>query len=298
MIEVNGLNFSYGRTQILRDVHFRAERGTILSLIGPNGSGKSTLLRCLSGLLKTEGQNVKIDGKALSERKPQEIAQLVSFLPQVHEKVPSLRVDELVAMGRAPYHATGWGLNGEDRKKVAWAIEYMQIGHLKTRIVERLSGGEKQRVWIAMVLAQDTPFILLDEPVTYMDLKYQWDLLITLKNLKDDFGKTVIAVFHDINHALDISDCVYLLKDGSIYDSGDSEEVISEQSIHEVYGVCAHVCKFKKCRRSVVIPLGIRGKTDEKPVSEEKRRDARTYTHVHQCPGFSHRSPEESACRS
>jgi iron complex transport system ATP-binding protein len=160
-------------------------------------------------------------------------------------------------MGRAPYHRSGWVNTQEDRDKITWAIDYMQISHLVHRLVETLSGGEKQRVWIAMVLAQDTPIILLDEPVTHMDLKYQCELLRTIKDLKDNFQKTIIVVFHDINQAIEISDSVYLLKNGHVYKAGASDQVITEQAIQDVYGVCAHICRFRKCRRNVVVPTGV-----------------------------------------
>jgi iron complex transport system ATP-binding protein len=262
MLKVKGLSFSYGKHKILNNVHFVAEKGQVISLIGPNGSGKSTLLRCLCGLLPVNNSTVHLLDKPIEKCNSKEISQKIAFLPQFHERLNAITVYELIAMGRTPYHKSGWIYTNEDRQKINWAIDYMQINHLKHRIVEMLSGGEKQRVWIAMVLAQDTPIILLDEPVTYMDLKYQWDLLRTIKDLKDSFQKTVISVFHDINHAMEISDYVYLLKGGHVYRAGLSEEVITEQSIRDVYGICAHVCRFEKCCRSVVVPVGFHSDND------------------------------------
>lgn len=160
-------------------------------------------------------------------------------------------------MGRTPYHKSGWILTREDKEKIQWASDYMQLAHLNNRLVEKLSGGEKQRVWIAMILAQDTPIVLLDEPVTYMDLKYQRELLKTINELRGKFNKTVITVFHDINHAIEISDVVYLLKGGHVYRAGHTDQVITESAIHEVYGVHTHICKFSKCCRNVVIPATV-----------------------------------------
>lgn len=257
MLKANGISFSYGKQNILNHVNFEADHGQIISLIGPNGSGKSTLLRCLCGLLPVKRNTVFLFDTPLEKLSTKEISQKIAFLPQFHERVQSITVYELISMGRAPYHRSGWVNTQEDCQKIDWAINYMQIDQLKHRLVEMLSGGERQRVWIAMVLAQDTPIILLDEPVTYMDLKYQCDLLRTLKDLKDNFHKTVIAVFHDINHAIEVSDYVYLLKHGCVYKAGLSEAVITEQSIKDVYGVRAHVCQFKKCCRSVVVPAGV-----------------------------------------
>ncbi|WP_449241140.1 ABC transporter ATP-binding protein [Desulfoscipio gibsoniae] len=257
MLIAKALCFSYGKRNILNNVNFIAEEGQVISLIGPNGSGKSTLLRCLCGLIPVKSNSVFLFDKPIETLGPKEISRKIAFLPQAHERLQGVTVYELVSMGRAPYHRSGWINTQEDQEKIAWAIDYMHIGHLTHRLVEMLSGGEKQRVWIAMVLAQNTPIILLDEPVTYMDLKYQCELLRTIKDLKDTFQKTIIAVFHDINHAIEISDYVYLLKNGHVYRAGASEQVVTEQSIRDVYGVCAHICRFKRCCRNVVVPAGV-----------------------------------------
>jgi iron complex transport system ATP-binding protein len=257
MLIARELNFSYGQKSILENIDFTAEKGQIISLIGPNGSGKSTLLHCLCGLSPVKKNTVFLFDDPIEELKAKEISKRISFLPQSHERVQGVTVYELISMERAPYHRSGWVNTKEDKEKINWAIEYMQIGHLAHRLVENLSGGERQRVWIAMVLAQDTPIILMDEPVTFMDMKYQCDLLTIIKDLKNNFQKTIITVFHEINHAIEVSDFVYLLKDGCIYNSGVTDEVITEQAIKNVYGVNAHICKFKKHCRNVVVPVGV-----------------------------------------
>lgn len=236
MIVAKELNFSYGKQNILKNVSFKAELGQIISLIGPNGSGKSTLLRCLSGLISASKNSIFLFNQPIESMKPKEISKKVAFLPQFHERLQGVTVYELISMGRAPYQSSGWIQTKEDKGKIAWAIDYIQINHLTHRYVEMLSGGERQRVWIAMVLAQDTPIILLDEPVTYMDLKYQCELLRIIKDLKENFQKTVVAVFHDINHAIEVSDSIYLLKNGRVYKAGNNAQVITERAIKEVYG--------------------------------------------------------------
>lgn len=257
MLVAKELNFSYGKQKILENVNFKAEAGQIISLIGPNGSGKSTLLRCLSGLVVASKNSIFLFDKPIELMKPKELSKKVAFLPQFHQQIQGVTVYELISMGRAPYQTSGWIHTKEDKEKIAWAIDYMQINHLTHRYVEMLSGGERQRVWIAMVLAQDTPIILLDEPVTYMDLKYQCELLGIIKNLKLNFQKTVIAVFHDINHAIEVSDTIYILKNGRVYTAGNNVQVITERAIREVYGVRAHICKFKNHCRNVVVPTGV-----------------------------------------
>lgn len=254
MLKVKKLNFAYGKRRVLKDVDFSVGQASIVSLIGPNGSGKSTLLRCLSGLLPVKEKTVFLFGRAIESLGIKEKAKLISYLPQNQERLQGVNVHELVSMGRAPYHKTGWVNTDEDLEKINWAIEYMQLGSMVHRPVEKLSGGEKQRAWIAMVLAQDTPIILMDEPTTYMDLKHQYELLKMLKDFKESFNKTIIAVFHDMNHAIRVSDQVYLLDEGHISRSGASEHVITEETVREVYNVPVHICKFRKCCHKVVVP--------------------------------------------
>ncbi len=199
-----------------------------------------------------------ICGKALSSLKPKELSHCIAFLPQMHEVLNGVSVYELVSMGRAPYHSSGWFLSLEDKTKIRWVLAYMDLEYLVQRPVSQLSGGELQRVWIAMVLAQDTPIVLLDEPVTYMDLKFQWELLSTIRDLRDTYKKTIISVFHDINHAIEVADYIYLFKDGRVYAQGKTEEVITEENIGNVYGLKAHICKFNRCHRSVVVPASLK----------------------------------------
>jgi iron complex transport system ATP-binding protein len=258
LIQVENLNYAYGSKQILHDVNFKAEANQIISLIGPNGSGKSTLLRCISGLLNPPIASVLLDGRPTVSYTLREIAKKIAFLPQFQGDITSLSVAQLVALGRAPHQLSGWFLSREDRQKIDWAIDYMAIESLKRRMVNQLSGGERQRVYIAMILAQDTPYILLDEPVTYMDLKHQWDLLETIVRLKEECNKTVVSVFHDINHAIEVSDFVYLMKDGRIEKYGQTDAVITEKSIHEVFGIPARICRFQNLDKPFVIPEGIR----------------------------------------
>jgi ABC-type cobalamin/Fe3+-siderophores transport system ATPase subunit len=254
LIRVKDLDFAYGKHQILKGINFSIDEASVISLIGPNGSGKSTLLKCISGLLPVRDNTVYLFGKPIENLEIKERAKLISYLPQNLGKLHGVNVYELISMGRAPYHSSGWISSEEDLEKIDWAIEYMNLNSMVHRPVEKLSGGEKQRVWIAMILAQDTPIILLDEPTTYMDLKYQYELLKTLKDIKISFNKTIIAVFHDINHAIKVSDYVFLLNEGRIYLSGTSDEVITEETVKKVYDIYVHVCNFRKCCHKVVVP--------------------------------------------
>lgn len=269
MLQVHQCSFSYGEKPILKGVDFRAYPEEVISVIGPNGSGKSTLLRCLCGLLKVPGDTIQINNKSLYSYKKKDLSKIIAFLPQSQDRMMGITVRDLVALGRTPYQRTGWYCSQQDKEMIQWAMEYMQITKIQHRMVDTLSGGERQRVWIAMVLAQDTTFILLDEPVTYMDLRHQWELLETIHQLKEEFGKTIISVFHDINHAMEVSDRVYIMHGGRVYQSGSVEEVITEKNLQEVYGLRTHICRVKDCCRSVIVPEG-RSKNHRK--RQQRRR--------------------------
>lgn len=255
-LRTDNLSFKYGKNEILHNINFTAGQREIISLIGSNGCGKSTLIRCLSAHCKISCKTVFINGIPIENYRFQEISKKVSFLPQFHETLPGVSVYELISMGRTPYQKSGWIMDKNDKEKIEWAMEYMSLSEKKNCYIETLSGGEKQSAWIAMILAQDTPIILLDEPVTYMDIKNQWDLLETILDLKNNYGKTIVSVFHDINHAMEVSDVVYMMKNGVIYSEGPPGEVVTEESISEVYNICVHVCNFNKCCRQVIVPAG------------------------------------------
>lgn len=269
IISTDNLSFGYGENEILKNIDFFVPKEKIVSLIGPNGSGKSTLLRCLARILKTSHDTIFIKGQAIEKYKTKSLSQKIAFLPQFQERLNSISVYDLIAMGRTPYHKSGWAVGPKDKEKIEWAMEYMSLAEYGNYSLNALSGGEKQRVWIAMILAQDTPILLLDEPVTYMDLKYQQEFLSMIKDLKETHCKTIISVFHDINHAMEVSDLVYMMKDGEIYRKGAAEEVLTEESILEVYNVFAHVCKLKRCRRNVIVPEGVEYRSLERKHKRE-----------------------------
>ncbi len=254
MIEVSNLNFSYGTNQVLKDIEFSVSEKQVVSLIGPNGSGKSTLLRVMAGLLKSKDSRISFLGKNISEYSHSELSKTVAFLPQIQNKLSGISVYELVSLGRTPYQNTGWFLSSEDRDKIRWAMEYMQVDSISKSPINELSGGQKQRVWLAMILAQDTPIILLDEPVTYLDLHYQYSLLSTIRDLKEKYDKTIISVFHDINHAIQVSDMVIVLNEGKIFDLGLIDEMITEHNINSVFNIDANVCRVGEVSELFVVP--------------------------------------------
>ncbi|SIQ08204.1 iron complex transport system ATP-binding protein [Alkalispirochaeta americana] len=249
------ISFSYGRKNVLHQISLSAGRGEIIGLLGPNGCGKSTLLRCIAGVLKSHQGSLHYGSSSKSGLAPRERARHVSFLPQHQLDVPGITVRKLVILGRNPYSVTGWHQSAEDRRAVHQALEQLQLLDLQHKPLDQLSGGERQRAWIAMTIAQDTPLILLDEPVSYLDLRHQWAVLEVLTELKRTMGKTLIAVFHDVNHAMAVCDRVYVMKEGRIYSRGCPESVLNEDCLQEVYGVRTCLCSVGEGERSVVVPL-------------------------------------------
>ncbi|UNC93276.1 ABC transporter ATP-binding protein [Candidatus Contubernalis alkaliaceticus] len=254
MLEIKKLSFSYGKSKVLHNINFNIEKGEIAVLVGPNGSGKSTLLRCIAGLFKASEGEVLLKGKKMQSCSKKWLSREVCFLPQIQMPVRHINVWELVAMGRSPYQSVGWSYSKADKEKIQWAIEFMNLNKLQHKPLDAISGGERQRAWIAMVLAQDTDLILLDEPITFLDIKYQWMLLDMVKDIRNRFGKTFIFVLHDINHALAVGDKTIVLKDGFIHASGCPRKILTSKLLYDVYGINAHICSFAKCSRPVIVP--------------------------------------------
>lgn len=228
-----------------------------MALIGPNGSGKSTLLRCLNGFLKPGCGQVLFKGEDIRFKKRKWIARHIALLPQNLETVQHTTVYELVAMGRNPYLQFGWFLKEKDKKIVEEVIEYMNLQAIRDRPLSKISGGERQRTWIAMILAQDTEVVLLDEPITFLDLKYQWLLLDIIKEVRRQFQKTFVLVLHDINQAMTVADNFVVLKEGNVRAFGQPRDIITSHLLQDVYDVAAAVCSIGKGERSVVLPARI-----------------------------------------
>ncbi len=254
MLQIKDLNFSYDKQRILHDINIIVEPCEILALVGPNGSGKSTLLRCLNGFLKPDSGRVLLHGENILEKKRKWISRHVAFLPQNLEAVQHITTYELVAMGRSPYQQFGWFLNENDKRVVEWALDYMDLNSIYNQPLDKLSGGERQRAWIAMILAQDAEIVLLDEPITYLDLKYQWYLLDIIKKVRKEYKKTFILVLHDINQAMMVADSFVVLKGGRVRAYGQAQDVITSHVLKDIYEVSATVHNIEGYEQAVVLP--------------------------------------------
>lgn len=215
--------------------------GEITAIVGPNGSGKSTLLKALSGQLRPAGGEIVLDGQRLASYDQQELAQAIGHLSQENVAPESITVEELVIHGRYPHRGFLEPISDTDRKIVDQAIELADVGHLRDKEVGQLSGGQKQLVWIAMVLAQDTEVLLLDEPTTFLDLNHQLRVMETIQQLNAEENVTIAVVLHDIAQAVRYADYLIALKDGGVYDWGPPASMITEGLLADVFEVEATI---------------------------------------------------------
>jgi iron complex transport system ATP-binding protein len=215
--------------------------GGITSIIGPNGAGKSTLISMISRLIPMDAGRVLVDGLDVSRAPSVELARRLSILRQENHLTARLTVRDLVAFGRYPH--TGGRLTVLDRTRISEALDYLDLAALGDRFLDELSGGQRQRAFVAMVLAQDTDYVLLDEPLNNLDMSHAVDMMKILRRAAAELGKTVVLVIHDINFASAYSDHIVAMKDGRIVLQGTPEEVITPDALREIFAldVAVHV---------------------------------------------------------
>jgi len=233
MVDLKNVFKSYGNKPIIEDVSLHIEKGTITSFIGPNGAGKSTIISMISRLITRDEGDITIDGYDVLRTKDKELAKKISILKQSNAINLKLTVRELVSFGRFPY--SQGKLNKEDWEKVDEAIAYLELEELQDKYLDQLSGGQRQRAHIAKVVAQDTEYILLDEPLNNLDMRHATQIMKTLRRLVDEMGKTIVIVIHDINFASCYSDQIVALKDGKIVKQGRACDVIDKCVLKEIY---------------------------------------------------------------
>lgn len=240
MLKYENVFAGHGKKQTLSEISLCFPYGTITSILGPNGSGKSTMLHCLlNPMLMSSGQ-ITLDGQPLHHMKAAKRAQRISFLPQL-KSIPALTVRNLVCQGRYPYHGVFRHTSPFDEYLVSKALYDTKMTDLCDESLCNLSGGELQRAYLAMILAQNTDYIILDEPISNLDVKHRLEFLRLLCTLKDK-GKTIVIVLHDISEAYLISDIMVFIKDGQIIRTVTKEEFLESNVIPEVFGVEFSYC--------------------------------------------------------
>lgn len=233
MIVVSNASKKYGTKTVINQISLQLEKGRLIAFIGSNGAGKSTLLSMISRLLSITDGEILIDGMALKQWNPEELAKRISILRQSNHSNLRLTIRELVSFGRYP-HSHG-RLTEEDHACIDKALHYMGITDIQHQFLDQLSGGQRQMAYIAMVIAQNTDYVFLDEPLNNLDMKHSVQIMRILRKLVDELGKTVIIVIHDINFVSCYADYVVALKGGKLIKSGPTAAIITPETLHSIY---------------------------------------------------------------
>lgn len=249
-LEVSNLSFSYRNRPILQDVSFQVELGGFCVLLGANGAGKSTLIRCANSLLKPKSGHVFWNGTDTGTLSIRERAKIYGYVPQSTQVRSGLNVMETVLSGRLPF--MGHKARKEDVEKASQIIESMNLADFAFRPLDQLSGGERQRVLIARALAQEPKVLLLDEPISNLDLRYQYEFIHLLHQISKEQGITIVAVLHDLNLTLDYAHQAVLLHQGKVFAKGIPSDVLSQESIREVFEIDVDIVQVNG--RTIVVP--------------------------------------------
>ena len=274
------LTAGYDKKDVITGVDIAIKDGEMVGIIGPNGSGKSTLLKALTRLLKPRSGTVHLDGKALREMSTGTVAQCMAVLPQAPNSPAELTVRELVGYGRYPHVPWLKRLGATDRAVVDRAINECRLKSLADRQVSTLSGGERQRAWLALAMAQEPRVMLLDEPVTFLDICHQIEVMDLIAQLNRERGITVLMVLHDLNLASRYCERLLAVSDGRIAYDGPTEEVICSDVLRNVFNVDAHIVLNPHTGRPVCYPYRVSSSvpslgnvSEAKTISVESRRE-------------------------
>lgn len=241
ILRTENLEACYEKKTVFQNLNLDITKGKITTIIGPNGCGKSTLLKTMGRVLKQKQGKVLLQEQDMNTISTKEIARRLSMLPQSPVAPGLLGVEELVSYGRFPHRKNNKIMTKADREIIEWAMEITKTSPFRNRSIASLSGGQRQKVWLAMALAQKTDIILLDEPTTYLDMAHQLDVLQIIQELNRQEKSTIIMVLHDINHASRYSDHIIAMKDGSIIKSGTPTEIINQEVLKTVFQIEARI---------------------------------------------------------
>lgn len=238
LLEVENLVAGYNHLPVLYGVSLKVGAGEFVAICGPNGSGKSTLVKAIQRLIPFVQGTIRLEGHDLFRLKTREIAARIAYVPQVSEPIFDFSVEEIVAMGRYLHQSSRFqSLSEKDRAVVEEAMHLTEISAFRKKKISQLSGGERQRVLIARALAQDTPILVLDEPSSHLDLNFQLQIYQLLKRLQQEKGKAVLVAEHNLNLCIPYCHHLIFLKAGRIEAAGKPEEIISRETIRQVFGI-------------------------------------------------------------
>ena len=241
IVKMENLETSYQKFAVFQDLNLNIKEGKITTIIGPNGCGKSTLLKTMGRILKQKSGKVYLQGQDLNTIPTKKIAKHLALLPQSPIAPSELKVEELISYGRYPHRNNTKSLLQKDKEIIEWAMDITKTTSFRNRELENLSGGQRQKVWIAMALAQETEVLLLDEPTTALDMAHQLDVLQIVEKLNKEQKRTIVMVLHDINHAARFSHEIVAMKNGKIIKIGTPTEVITPEVLKEVFHIDAKI---------------------------------------------------------
>lgn len=254
IFDIKNLSLAYDSKTIIHDLSLAIKAGNITVLLGANGCGKSTLLRGLARLLPPKSGQIMLNGKAIAEQNTKAIAQQLGILPQSPTTFEGITVTELVSLGRYPHQSLFQQWSDTDQQALEKALKQTHLTEFANTAVDAMSGGQRQRAWIAMTLAQETPTLLLDEPTTFLDLAHQIEILNLLRNLNRRHQRSIVMVLHDINLACRYADELVLLKEGRIVNIGNPSEVITSDNMADVFELACDIAPDPITATPMVIP--------------------------------------------
>lgn len=257
-LECRNLTAGYGRHIVIDKLNLTLPEGKVTALIGANGCGKSTLLKTLCRIQTALSGEILLDGKDIRQEDNRALARKMAILPQNPDAPAELNVRDLVSYGRAPYHSRFFTrTTKKDSEIIDWALRETDVADLAARSLKTLSGGQLQRVWIAMVLAQDTEILCLDEPTSFLDISHQLEVLNLIRHLNKTYHKTIIMVIHELNAAARFADYILAMKNGKISYQGTPEEVFNKKMLQEVFQVEAEILQDPHTNRPYCLPYAV-----------------------------------------
>ena len=241
ILRVEALSSGYDKETVFTNLNTSIQKGKITTIIGPNGCGKSTLLKTIGRILQQKNGKVYLHGEDMMSMPTKAIAKRLALLSQSPVAPAQLKVDELISYGRFPHRKNIGTLSKKDMEVIEWAMTVTKTIEYRNREINQLSGGQRQKVWLAMALAQETEILLLDEPTTYLDMAHQLEMLKIVKQLNKKHQCTVVMVLHDINHAARFSDELIAMRGGEIITTGTPKEILTKEVMKKVFQIDAKI---------------------------------------------------------
>lgn len=252
-LQIEGVGFSYAGNRVLTDIYAGLHAGCVTAIAGPNGVGKTTLLKCIARLLKADKGDIRYGGESLLAMKKRELARLQAYVPQSSQTLFALTAEEYVALGRKPY--VEWSLGRRDYEIIEANISYMGIEAYRSKYMDELSGGERQKVTLTRALVQEPKILLLDEPTSALDIRHQMEVLALLQKIAGERNTVTVIVLHDLTLIQRFADRVILMKEGRVLAEGATSEVMTEENIRRAYDIEVRVIDTEY--GAVVIPMKI-----------------------------------------